>query len=70
MNCAAPEVDALCFFWPRLSPGAVVLLDDYAFLGADEQRLAMDGLASQLGCRSAHRPLARVFLSSRHDRAA
>jgi Macrocin-O-methyltransferase (TylF) len=49
MNCAAPEVDALCFFWPRLSPGAVVLLGDYAFLGADEQRLAMDGLASQLG---------------------
>ncbi len=33
MNCAAPEVDTLCFFWPRLSPGAVVLLDDYAFLG-------------------------------------
>ena len=20
MNCAAPEVDTLCFFWPRLSP--------------------------------------------------
>jgi hypothetical protein len=49
MNCAAPEVDALCFFWPRLSPGAVVLLDDYAFLGADEQRLAMNALASELG---------------------
>jgi hypothetical protein len=30
MNCAAPEVDALCFFWPRLFP--VVRLDDYAFL--------------------------------------
>ncbi|ORW10801.1 TylF/MycF/NovP-related O-methyltransferase [Mycobacterium kyorinense] len=49
MNCAAPEVDALRFFWPRLSPGAFVLLDDYAFLGADEQRLAMDELASELG---------------------
>lgn len=49
MNCAAPEVGALRFFWPRLAPGALVLLDDYAFSGAEEQRIAMDGLASELG---------------------
>lgn len=48
MNCAPPEVDALRFFWPRLSPGAFVLLDDYAFIGAEEQRLAMNALASEL----------------------
>ena len=30
MNCAPPEVAALRYFWPRLSPGAFVLLDDYA----------------------------------------
>lgn len=48
MNCAAPEVGALRFFWPRLSPGALVLLDDYAFAGAEEQRRAMDDLASEL----------------------
>jgi hypothetical protein len=49
MNCAPPEVAALRFFWPRLSPGALVLLDDYAYRGADEQRLAMDALAGELG---------------------
>src|SRR5262245_17267051 len=27
MNCAPPEVAALRYFWDRLSPGAVVLLD-------------------------------------------
>jgi hypothetical protein len=42
MNCAPPEVAALRHFWPRLSPGAVVLLDDYAYRGYEEQRLAMD----------------------------
>ena len=49
MNCAPPEVAALHFFWPRLSPGAIVLLDDYAGeVGGDEQRLAMEALASEL----------------------
>jgi hypothetical protein len=49
MNCAPPEVAALRFFWPRLSPGAFVLLDDYAYAGYEEQRLAMNALASELG---------------------
>jgi len=49
MNCAPPEVAALRFFWPRLSPGAFVLLDDYAYRGYEEQRLAMNDLASELG---------------------
>ena len=49
MNCAPPEVAALRHFWPRLSPGAFVLLDDYANRGRDEQRVAMDSLADELG---------------------
>lgn len=49
MNCAPPEVAALRFFWPRLAPGALVLLDDYAYRGFDEQRLAMNKLAKELG---------------------
>lgn len=31
MNCAEPEVAALEYFWPRMVPGGLVLLDDYAF---------------------------------------
>lgn len=49
MNCAPPEVAALRYFWPRLSPGAIVLLDDYANRGRDEQRIAMDEVARELG---------------------
>lgn len=49
MNCAPPEVATLRYFWPRLSPGAMVLLDDYANRGRDEQRIAMDEVARELG---------------------
>ena len=40
-----PEVAALNYFWPRLLPGAFVLLDDYAYSGFGEQKAAMDELA-------------------------
>lgn len=49
MNCAPPEVASLRYFWPRLTPGAMVLLDDYANRGRDEQRVAMDKVAGELG---------------------
>jgi hypothetical protein len=45
MNCAPPEVAALTYFWEHLVAGAPVLLDDYAYLGYTEQRLAMDAFA-------------------------
>lgn len=49
MNCVEPEVAALRYFWPKLTPGAFVLLDDYAYKGYEPQRLAMDALAAELG---------------------
>lgn len=33
MNCAEPEIAAAEFFWEKLSPGALVLLDDYCYSG-------------------------------------
>jgi Macrocin-O-methyltransferase (TylF) len=45
MNSSTPEIAALEHFWPKLSEGAVVLLDDYAFPGTDAQRIAMDAFA-------------------------
>lgn len=47
MNCSPPEVAALNFFWDRLLPGAVVLLDDYGFMGHLHQKRAMDALAKE-----------------------
>lgn len=47
MNCAPPEVAALNFFWDRLVPGAIVLLDDYAYRGYESQKQAMDAIARE-----------------------
>jgi len=49
MNSALPERAALEFFWDRLSPGAIVLLDDYAYRGHEQQALAIDEVASAHG---------------------
>jgi O-methyltransferase len=49
MNCATPEIAAFRYFWPRLTAGAVVLLDDYGWIGHEEQRAAFDALAGELG---------------------
>lgn len=49
MNCAPPEVAAARHLWDRLSPGAPVLFDDYAFFGCTEQRLAIDEFARERG---------------------
>jgi hypothetical protein len=47
MNCALPERAALEFFWDRLSPGAIVLLDDYGYRGHECQREAIDEAARE-----------------------
>lgn len=49
MNCAAPEVAAANYFWPRLVDGAFLLLDDYAYSGYRPQKLAMDEFAATKG---------------------
>ncbi len=49
MNCAEPEVAALEYFWPRMVPGGIVLLDDYAFAEAyRRQKEAIDRWAAPL----------------------
>lgn len=47
MNIAAPELAALEFFWPKLSTGAIVLLDDYGWTHYRPQKVAMDKFALQ-----------------------
>ncbi len=62
MNCAAPEVAALEYFWPRLEVGAPVLLDDYAFHGYAHQKVAMDRLSGRLGVSIASLPTGQGLL--------
>jgi hypothetical protein len=49
MNCAYPERAALEFFWDRLTPGGMVLFDDYAYFGNDPLKAAIDSAAASLG---------------------
>jgi hypothetical protein len=49
MNCALPERAALEFFRDRVSPGGVVLLDDYAYFGNESQAEAIDDISARLG---------------------
>lgn len=49
MNLAYPERSAIEYFWPKLSSGAVVILDDYAFLGHEKQQATMDEFAQSVG---------------------
>jgi O-methyltransferase len=49
MNCALPERAAFEFFWERLSPGGVMLFDDYAYYGHGLQRQSIDEAARATG---------------------
>lgn len=49
MNAAYPECAALEHFWPVLSDGAVILFDDYAYMGYEVQKFAIDQKAKELG---------------------
>lgn len=45
LNCSQPEVAAAEYFWDKLVPGGVILMDDYAYVGYRSQKLGMDAFA-------------------------
>jgi hypothetical protein len=45
LNCSPPEVAAMRHMWDQLVPGAIVVLDDYAYEGYRPQKLGMDRFA-------------------------
>jgi O-methyltransferase len=49
MNIAYPERAAIEFFWPKLVPGGLVVLDDYGWLPYQEQKQTMDEFAVREG---------------------
>jgi len=49
MNCAAPELAAIRYFWDKLVAGAAVVLDDYGFVRHAEQHEAFDDFALSQG---------------------
>lgn len=49
MNCVAPEIAAAEYFWPRMTPGGIIVLDDYGWAGFEAQKRAFDTFAKQRG---------------------
>ena len=47
MNCTLPEIEAAGFFWDKLVPGGMILLDDYAYSGYEEQNRAFNSFAAE-----------------------
>lgn len=45
MNCVEPEIAAADFFWDKIVPGGVIVLDDYGFSEHIEQKKAFDRFA-------------------------
>lgn len=51
LNCAQPEIAAGEYLWPRMLPGAVVVLDDYGFRAHVMQKRAWDDFAAARGLK-------------------
>jgi hypothetical protein len=62
MNIATPEVAAMEFFWEKLVPGAVIVLDDYGFQDYCEQQKALDEFALHKGVSIATLPTGQGLL--------
>jgi O-methyltransferase len=45
MNIVEPEIAAAAFLWPRMLPGAIVVLDDYGWRPHIGQKHAWDAFA-------------------------
>lgn len=70
MNCAPPEITALNFFWDRLLPGAIVLIDDYGFGGHEAQKHAMNAFAKEKDVMIAALPTGQGLLIKPPERAS
>ena len=62
MNIVFPEIAAIRHFWPKLTSGAPVILDDYAWLGYAPQKDAMDEFAESAGCKILSLPTGQGLL--------
>lgn len=51
MNCAQPEIAAANFFWDKMVSGAFAVLDDYAYVGYEDQKRAFDNFALDHGIK-------------------
>ncbi|PYV66682.1 MAG: hypothetical protein DMG97_29010 [Acidobacteria bacterium] len=51
MNAVKPELAAAEYFWGKLVAGAPIILDDYNWIGYEEQKRGFDNFAAERGVR-------------------
>ena len=49
MNAVLPEREALEYFWPLMTKGGIIILDDYGYPGCEEQKKTHDAFAVSKG---------------------
>lgn len=49
LNCVEPSISAVEHFWPLMSTGAALVLDDYGFTVFRDQKVAFDAWAARHG---------------------
>jgi hypothetical protein len=62
LNVAYPERAAIEHFWPKLVPGAIVLLDDYGWASFVEQKRMIDDFAAGQGVSILNLPTGQGIL--------
>lgn len=67
LNCSGPEVAALDYFWSRITPGGMVLLDDYAYVGFALSKAGIDRLAAAKGVAVLSLPTGQGLLIKPHS---
>ena len=66
MNNATPEIAAANFFWDKLVPGAVLIIDDYGFAAHKAQKDAFDAFAKEKGVSILSLPTAQGIILKPH----
>ncbi len=62
MNCTKPEEEAMRFFWPKLVPGGVIVLDDYGCPRHESQAKAARRFADSVGAKILCLPTAQGLI--------
>ncbi len=62
MNVVEPEIAAAQFFWDKLVPGGVMILDDYGFPAHLAQKKAFDSFAAEKGVSILYIPTGQAII--------
>lgn len=62
LNSAIPTIAGLDFFWERILPGGVVLLDDFAWPGYEDTQAAVEQWASEQQQQILHLPTGQAVI--------